>query len=509
MYQFRVGLRAGFVSLCMLVGVMGLGTATASAAPAPAAGSFPLQVSAGYADQVDNRPSQGTFPTPFAGAPGVIFDGCDPATCKFDGGVVRLFNPGSTPATVDRVTIAYSTCVFDNFNRNVSIPAGGSLELAQTASNGGNGCPTNATTGGGTVTAPSSMDGSDIGINGADLSSGTCTPDGLIPMVHVTIGGTTSTFADKGQILNTGGFDKARCPMPSTNNESHQFTPLGTLTRSGTFSCTATALELLGASVSVANPADTPCKTDTAHLVNATVGQGTVLAPTNGTGTGGTTATPTSTDLITTLLNTLNSLFGGSGGGLFSLGNIAGTGTSGIGGTGIGTSALTGPLLTADVANASTKLIQPGSLPAAGDGATANASLANVKLGGIGGVVGGAVGSALTIQAASSTQNVRCVNSPNGTLTPRFTGSSKVVGLSVNGATPSGTITTPETINVLGIATIFLNREITTTNNGVVTHTRRAVEVDLGGPTNGTPLAIVGQSSVDTTGNPCAVTSQP
>jgi hypothetical protein len=48
----------------------------------------------GYADNVHASPS---FPTPFAGDPGVIYQGCDPATCAFDGGVIRIVNNTAGP----------------------------------------------------------------------------------------------------------------------------------------------------------------------------------------------------------------------------------------------------------------------------------------------------------------------------------------------------------------------------------------------------------------------------
>jgi hypothetical protein len=56
-----------------------------------------------------------------------------------------------------------------------------------------------------------------------------CTPDGIIPTVDVTIDGVTSTSADTGQVLNTGGVDGGSCAHGSTpaGNESRQWTPIG------------------------------------------------------------------------------------------------------------------------------------------------------------------------------------------------------------------------------------------------------------------------------------------
>jgi len=68
------------------------------------------------------------------------------------------------------------------------------------------------------------MDTSDIGPGGSPYA-GNCTPDGIQPKVDVTLDGTTTTYTDSGQILNTGGFDLATCP--SGTNESTQWTTVG------------------------------------------------------------------------------------------------------------------------------------------------------------------------------------------------------------------------------------------------------------------------------------------
>jgi hypothetical protein len=40
-----------------------------------------------------------------------------------------------------------------------------------------------------------------------------------VPVVHVTIGGTTTNYTDPGQILNTHGVDQAGCPYTGTRND--------------------------------------------------------------------------------------------------------------------------------------------------------------------------------------------------------------------------------------------------------------------------------------------------
>ncbi|TMB95960.1 MAG: hypothetical protein E6J40_10810 [Chloroflexi bacterium] len=53
---------------------------------------------------------------------------------------------------------------------------------------------------------------------------GTCTNDGIQPTVDVTIDGTTSSYTDSGQVLNTGGIDPGAC---SNGDESTQWVRIG------------------------------------------------------------------------------------------------------------------------------------------------------------------------------------------------------------------------------------------------------------------------------------------
>jgi hypothetical protein len=65
--------------------------------------------------------------------------------------------------------------------------------------------------------------------NGGNKAS--CKNDGAIPEVKLTVGGTTTTYKDKGQILNTRGADGGHCvngKFVSTRvDESHPWVKIG------------------------------------------------------------------------------------------------------------------------------------------------------------------------------------------------------------------------------------------------------------------------------------------
>lgn len=198
--------------------MIGLTSAVALTVLSPLAASAAggISVAVGYADSLRANPAN--FPTPWEGSPNVIYEGCTPSSsCTFDGGAVKVFNDTLSAVTVNSVDIRVSTCTFDLWPRNVTLPAGGQLIVTQTASGADNGCTTNG-----------HMDTSDIGPNGAGWA-GNCSPSGVIPEVGVTVNGTTSTFQDRGQVLNTGGVDAADCPRPGApaGNESTQWTAMG------------------------------------------------------------------------------------------------------------------------------------------------------------------------------------------------------------------------------------------------------------------------------------------
>lgn len=188
-----------------------------------------IGVFVGYADTA--RPNPVDFPSPWFGSPFVVFEGCaPPSICSYDAGAVMVTNNTLSPVTVNSVEVDIDTCVF-NMWPSASVPAGGSLIVTQTISGSDNGCTTNG-----------HMDTSDIGPGGSPYS-GNCTPDGIIPVVKVTIDGTTSTFSDTGQVLNTGGFDLASCP--SGTNESSQWTAVGSAPCGGAIATLAPATQTL------------------------------------------------------------------------------------------------------------------------------------------------------------------------------------------------------------------------------------------------------------------------
>jgi len=173
-----------------------------------------IQVFVGYADNLRSRADN--FPTPWNGAPNVIFEGCE-STCSFDGGAVMVFNNTGTAVTINSIEIGIDTCRINLWPPNTSLPPGENLIVAQVASGDAPGC---------IGSASGNLDTSDIGPGGSSYADN-CEPNGIVPLVNVTIDGNATTLPDKGQVLNTGGFDKGACP--NGTNESTQWTLVGSL----------------------------------------------------------------------------------------------------------------------------------------------------------------------------------------------------------------------------------------------------------------------------------------
>jgi hypothetical protein len=203
-----------------LTGVTGAMLLISSRSALPTSASSGVEVFAGYAD--NTRPNPASFPTPWNGSPNLIFLGCTASTCSFDSGAVMVFNNTPSNVTVNSIEIDVDTCHFSIWPSNVTLPAGEELIATQTVSGATAGCPspTNGV-----------MDTSDIGPGGIDYSLH-CIPDGIIPVVRMTIDGSTSAYPDRGQILNTGGLDKGGCP--SGTDESTQWTQVGSSPCPGT-----------------------------------------------------------------------------------------------------------------------------------------------------------------------------------------------------------------------------------------------------------------------------------
>ena len=201
--------------LCIVCLTLFLAVAVRTTATARAASS--VDVFVGYADNLRANPSN--FPTPWAGSPNTTFEGCQPTgACTYDAGAVRVVNNTPLTVTVNSIAVHIDTCTYTGWP-SASLPPGGELIVTQVASGATSGCTANVG-----PTGPPLMDTSDVGPGGSPYA-GNCNPDGIQPTLDVTLDGTTTTYTDQGQVLNTGGIDLASCP--NGTNESTQWTPVG------------------------------------------------------------------------------------------------------------------------------------------------------------------------------------------------------------------------------------------------------------------------------------------
>jgi len=193
--------RASRLATVVGFGALLLGSVIVTAVPAAASG---IGVYVGYADST--RANAINFPTPWAGSPTTIYEGCAPVSaCVFDAGGVRIVNNTSASVTVDAIAVHVANCTFTGWPSAV-LPAGWDLIVTQTAP-----APTDACAG------PAQFDTSDFGL----LPN--CVQDTVIPVVDVTINGAKTAYPDSGQVLNTGGVDAGGC----SGNESTQWTVIG------------------------------------------------------------------------------------------------------------------------------------------------------------------------------------------------------------------------------------------------------------------------------------------
>ena len=180
---------------------------------------FQPVVSVGYADSFHtfgpNCPTNpvGTvanFPSPWQGSSNVNFVGQTSTSvsnpCGYDAGAIRIDNPTAQSLNI-HVTVDVNggdfaftgkTFHYDLWG-NQTLPAGKTLILTQFGGNGDN------------------FDTSDT--QRGDI----CSNSGSIPLVHVTINGTTTTFHDTGQVLDTQGHDLFDC---TGHNESQGWSKL-------------------------------------------------------------------------------------------------------------------------------------------------------------------------------------------------------------------------------------------------------------------------------------------
>jgi len=153
-----------------------------------------VKVSVGYANNWDGYNQNHHFvPYPwdggvdiFQGAPVNLSNGgsVDCLGNCYDTGVILLSNPSGSPLTVNNVNVDIGLTNFKpaGWTFPIIIPAYGTMILAQT----------------------SAWD-----FESSNVNTG-CTPDGKIPVVHVSVGSSpVRNFIDKTQVLNTGGYDKS------------------------------------------------------------------------------------------------------------------------------------------------------------------------------------------------------------------------------------------------------------------------------------------------------------
>lgn len=179
----------------------------------------------GYADSFRETPGA-INPSPWQGSSNVIFVGCNmnsPTTCPtdssgtplYDAGAIRIDNVSTSPITVNGASVTEGSCTLDPWGTlDETVPAGDTLILTQTG--GTPPCGNNAVVG-------------QYNFDTSEYPTQTCTQDGVIPQVSITINGTTTTYEDTNQVLNTGGYDKGDGSCPTYTNETEDWTPLATV----------------------------------------------------------------------------------------------------------------------------------------------------------------------------------------------------------------------------------------------------------------------------------------
>jgi hypothetical protein len=183
-WTIRVGVTTGLVASTL--GTPPLAGRTAAASQA-------LSVSVAYADTLRGG---GSLPSPWQGSAGVNFVG---GGSPYDSGAVEITNPGTTSISLDDVSVMVGSSRFDLWGSALAVPAGGSLILTQTQSSNN--------------------------FDTSDASGATCSPDGLVPFVQVSVAGVTTQYADTNQVLNTGGIDKSNCISGANESQPWQQIP--------------------------------------------------------------------------------------------------------------------------------------------------------------------------------------------------------------------------------------------------------------------------------------------
>jgi titin len=186
----------------------------------PASAASPLNIFVGYFDThefpfTSNQPNPWPYkdPSSFDGTPCPKYP--NDTTC-WDSGAIRLDNPGSTDVTGVQVVVTIGSQTYALWGSSQTVKANGMLVLTETGSSQNS----------------ENFDGSDEppnSYNGGLMAS--CVNSGAIPNVRVTIAGTTTTYLDNGQVLNTGGVDGGHCVngkfVSQRGDESRQWVQIG------------------------------------------------------------------------------------------------------------------------------------------------------------------------------------------------------------------------------------------------------------------------------------------
>jgi fibronectin type 3 domain-containing protein len=194
----RHGLRRVSAVVATIFAVSFVGVSLVVISPASAAS--PLNVFVGYFD-THSLPFSANQPNPWPYTNPSSFDGTpcpnypNDTTC-WDASAIRLDNPGSTDVTGVQVVVTIGTKTYALWGSSQVVKAHGMLVLTETGSS------QNST----------NFDGSDYppnAYNGGNTAS--CVDSGAVPNVKITIAGSTTSYLDTGQVLNTGGVDGGHC----------------------------------------------------------------------------------------------------------------------------------------------------------------------------------------------------------------------------------------------------------------------------------------------------------
>jgi PKD repeat protein len=171
--------------------------------------SGPISVYVGYYDTHHTEHLR-TKPSPWYGSSGITFVGTpDSGSGGWDSSGIRIDNPSAAAISVT-VTVDMGSSHFGLWGAR-TVPAGGTLVLAQTGFENFDGSDTNP-----------------AGCYGCNPNLCTTQVQSTVPVVHVTMNGTTTNYYDSGQISNTHGVDMAGCPDTggTRNDESQVWTQI-------------------------------------------------------------------------------------------------------------------------------------------------------------------------------------------------------------------------------------------------------------------------------------------